>query len=147
MPRPEDIPQAFADAWNDNDAAAIGDLFAEDAEFVNVVGLWWHDRERIQRAHSIAFESYFADAEASVSRQRVRCLTDDVAVVHWKWRMSGQVSPDGEAADDRSGIFVMVVQRLDDEWKVVTAQNTDIIPQSESLVASGRQRDGAWYGD
>lgn len=38
-------------------------------------------------------------------------------------------------------------RNLDDDWTVVTAQNTDIIPQSESLVANGRQRDGAWYGD
>ena len=59
--RPEDIPAAFARAWASRDGAEIGALFAEDAEFVNVVGLWWHDRGAIARAHDYALKSFFAE--------------------------------------------------------------------------------------
>ena len=36
---PEHIVHGFAEAWNRRDAAALAALFAEDADFVNVVGL------------------------------------------------------------------------------------------------------------
>ena len=48
--RPEQIPSLFEDAWNKRDADALALLFDEDAEFVNVAGLWWHDRASIRKA-------------------------------------------------------------------------------------------------
>ena len=47
---PADIPALFARAWNDRDPDALASLFDEDAEFVNVSGLRWHDRESIRKA-------------------------------------------------------------------------------------------------
>lgn len=44
LDRPEDIPAAFVAAWNARDPDALASVFVEDAEFVNVVGLWWHVR-------------------------------------------------------------------------------------------------------
>jgi|AntRauTorckE6833_2_1112554.scaffolds.fasta_scaffold01815_6 hypothetical protein len=44
---PEEIPGRFADAWNERDPYKLASLFDEDAEFVNVVGIWWHSREDI----------------------------------------------------------------------------------------------------
>lgn len=38
------VVNAFADAWNRHDMEAFAQLFAADAEFVNVVGLWWKGR-------------------------------------------------------------------------------------------------------
>ena len=38
---------------------AIAALFDPDAEFVNVVGLWWHDREAIRRAHAYGLTRIF----------------------------------------------------------------------------------------
>ena len=44
---PEDFPTAFRDAWMARDGHAIGALFEDDADFVNVVGIWWEDRTAI----------------------------------------------------------------------------------------------------
>jgi len=38
---PEEIPARFAEAWNERDPDKIAALFDEDADFVNVVGIWW----------------------------------------------------------------------------------------------------------
>jgi len=49
------VVNAFADAWNQHDMEAFAQLFAADAEFVNVVGLWWKGRggdQAITRGHS-----------------------------------------------------------------------------------------------
>ena len=39
--RPEQIPSLFAEAWNRRDPNPLSALFEDDAEFVNVTGLWW----------------------------------------------------------------------------------------------------------
>ena len=45
---PTDVAAAFAKAWSKRDADAIADLFVEDADFVNVVGLWWRRTTKTQ---------------------------------------------------------------------------------------------------
>lgn len=42
----------FVDAWNHRDPDALAALFDQDAEFVNVTGLWWHTRDEIRSAHA-----------------------------------------------------------------------------------------------
>jgi uncharacterized protein (TIGR02246 family) len=49
---PEELVERFARAWNKGDAGGIASLFTSDADFVNVVGLWWRSREEIERAHA-----------------------------------------------------------------------------------------------
>jgi uncharacterized protein (TIGR02246 family) len=50
--RPADVVLAFVDAWNHRDPDALAALFDDDAEFVNVTGLWWHTRDEIRSAHA-----------------------------------------------------------------------------------------------
>ena len=142
---PDEIPHAFAAAWNANDADAIASLFDEDAEFVNVVGLWWHNRERIRSAHAIALESYFRDADVEIGRTKVRMLSDGIALVHWRWTMGGQVDTDGDEASRRSGVFTMVAELRPQGWIVVAAHNTDVVPGAESILAEGASRRGVRY--
>src|SRR5690554_2284302 len=90
MDRPESIPEAFVESWNRKDAKALAGIFDEDAEFVNVVGLWWHDRSAIERAHAYGFERIFPDSTMGLIRTKVKYLGEDVAVVHARMRLTGQ---------------------------------------------------------
>jgi len=42
----------FAETWNRHDMNALGALFAPNADFVNVGGLWWRGRQEIQTRHA-----------------------------------------------------------------------------------------------
>jgi uncharacterized protein (TIGR02246 family) len=137
---PEDIPRAFARAWMDRDAGALAALFVEDADFVNVVGIWWEDRAAIEGAHRYGLESFFAQSRLSVGRIKTRALGAEAAVVHARLRLTGQRRPDGTEAGPRSTILVLVAERTPAGWRVVAAQNTDIVPGAESFVASGEGR-------
>lgn len=132
---PEDVPEHFAQAWNRGDAAALADLFVPDADFVNVVGLWWRDRESIHRAHDYGLRVIFPGSALRVSGVRVRELGDDAAVVHCRWSITGQTSLDGGPAGRRSGVFTFVVQRGFDGWRAVAAHNTDRVPGAETHVS------------
>lgn len=140
---PESIPQAFVEAWNHRDARALAALFDEDAEFVNVVGLWWHDRAAIERAHAYGFERIFPDSTLGLLRVKVKHLREDVAVVHARMRLTGQAPVAGvETPQARTNIFSFVVHRTEAGWRCASAHNTDVVPGMETNVAdeAGRLR-------
>nr|WP_282447879.1 SgcJ/EcaC family oxidoreductase [Micrococcus sp. JXJ CY 30] len=85
---PAAVAEAFAAAWNAADADALADLFAEDADFVNVVGVWWTRRRQIRVNHALGFRWMFAASRLVLGQVRVREL-GDVAVVHAPWTMTG----------------------------------------------------------
>jgi uncharacterized protein (TIGR02246 family) len=140
-PQPEDIPRAFVEAWNQRDAVALANLFAEDAEFVNVVGLWWHDRKAIYKAHHYGLTRIFADSDLAIRQLRSKMLGDDVAVVHARMVLQGQTSHGGvQAPQRRQNVFTFVTQRKSEGWICVAAHNTDIVPGKETNIIDEKGR-------
>ncbi len=136
---PLDLITAFVKAWDAGDAEAIANLFAEDADFINGVGLWWSSRTAIRRAHAWGFERMYRDSSLAIEKLSQRLLGEAAAVVHVRWRIDGQIDPNGQALESRRGVMSAVVVRLDDGgWLGVSAQNTDISPAADSNIS----RDG-----
>ncbi|MBO0595796.1 SgcJ/EcaC family oxidoreductase [Nesterenkonia sp. E16_7] len=156
---PGDIAEGFAEAWNRADAEALAALFVEDADFVNVVGLWWTNRTRIRTAHAYGFAKIFGGSQMQLEQIRVRELGESVAVVHAVWTLTGQTPAPGEAQDTRpgarQGVISFTLQRQpgtpedqeDGSWLAVSAQNTDRVPGAETLTASGESRQPTAYQD
>ncbi|MCP4385245.1 MAG: SgcJ/EcaC family oxidoreductase [Hyphomicrobiales bacterium] len=132
---PEDVPRLFAEAWNRKDAGALARLFAEDADFVNVVGHWWRNRADIERAHDYGLKTFFGDSRLSARRVEVRRLGENAAITHVRWKRTGQRGKTGEVLEDRTTVMVFVAERRDGDWIVVAAHNTDVIPGKETYAA------------
>jgi uncharacterized protein (TIGR02246 family) len=128
LDNPSDMPRAFAEAWMARDAGALAFLFAEDADFVNVTGIWWEDREAIRQAHHYGLKTFFRASRLTVGRVKLRALGPDAAVVHARMILTGQLSPDGTEAGTRHTILSFVMTRGEAGWLCVSAQNTDIVP-------------------
>jgi uncharacterized protein (TIGR02246 family) len=127
------VAHVFAEAWERRDAVKLASLFDEDAEFVNVTGLWWHDRAAIQKAHAYGFEHIFGSSKLRLTQVRVKRLSENIAVVHAKIRLEGQTPPQTDAKPaTRQTIFSFVVHRGDGGWRCASAQNTDIVPHMET---------------
>ena len=137
VPAPEDFVPAFVAAWMARDGEALAALFAPDADFVNVVGIWWEDRAAIAKAHSYALGSFFSETVLVPGKVKIRHL-GDVAVIHARVRLSGQRAPDGTEAGARTAILSFVLIRRDGGWEGVSAQNTDVAPGTETHVAGER---------
>jgi len=154
---PEGIAEGFAQAWNAADADALAALFVADADFVNVVGLWWNKRERIRAAHDYGFRKIFNGSQMQLEKVRVRQLGEDVAVVHGLWSLTGQNPAPGEssisAPGRRQGVISFTVQKQrggannDGGWLAVSAQNTDRVPGAETLSADGETLRPTAYQD
>ena len=136
---PLDVVTRFAKAWNAGDAGAIGELFADDADFVNVVGLWWTSRRAIRRALKRGFSEWFKGSEFTVEKLSQRLVGEDGAVVLARWRIDGQTDPAGEPAPARRGVATVVLQRLEDgTWLCVSWHNTDIAAAADTnLIIDG----------
>lgn len=127
---PQDIPALFARAWNSHDADALASLFDEDAEFVNVTGLWCHDRESIRDAHANGQEQIFSKSTLATDATSVKLLSPDIAVVHARMTLCGG-GPAGAATEPapRTTIVSFVVHRVARRWLCASAHTSDVIPQ------------------
>ncbi|EPX81996.1 SgcJ/EcaC family oxidoreductase [Salipiger mucosus] len=134
---PGDFPAAFARAWASREGAEIAALFTEDADFVNVTGLWWHGRAAIAAPHDYALKSFFSETSLRIGRCEVRMLGPDHALVRARIHLKGQRTPDGGTADPRQTIFLFVLQRDVSGWRAVSAQNTEVSPGKETHLSEG----------
>jgi uncharacterized protein (TIGR02246 family) len=136
LTEPIQLVHEYIRAWDAKDAEAIGRLFVEDADFVNVVGLWWTGRRSIVKAHQFGFQHAFGAATISVQKVTHRFLGDDAAVVTAQWQISGQVDPDGEPVDPRRGVISATLVKLaDGTWLGVSCHNTDIAMAADTFVS------------
>ncbi len=146
MENPENVITRWQEGWNAADADALADLFADDAEFINVVGLWWHDKDNIRGAHAFGFAKIFPGSRIAMAQPRVRYVGKDAAVVQSRWNLTGQVTPSGKPAGDRAGIFTFVLERREEGWIAVAAQNTDVEPNQQTHINTDAGQHTASYG-
>jgi uncharacterized protein (TIGR02246 family) len=134
---PEEIPGLFARAWNDRDPDALASLFDEDAEFVDITGLCWHDRESIRTAHTHGLERIVNESIQEIDEIKVKLLSPDVAVVHARMTLSCQVPAGGVGHHGpHTTIVSFVVHRIADRWQCASVHHTDVIPSTATNVVN-----------
>jgi uncharacterized protein (TIGR02246 family) len=129
---PQDIPGLFARAWNARDPDALASLFDEDAEFVDIAGLVWHDRESI-RKHGLGH--LVNNSVMTIDEMKVKLLSSNTAVVHARMTLTGEESAGtaGQPAP-RTAIVSFVVHRIGERWQCASVQSTDVIPNAAANV-------------
>ncbi|BCW92730.1 MAG: hypothetical protein KatS3mg007_0624 [Thermoanaerobaculum sp.] len=121
------VVDTFAECWNRHDMNAFAELFAPDAEFVNVVGLWWKGKDEIKRAHERTHATMFKNSRLTITEVSVRFPVAGMAIARSRWVLEGHVSPEGAPLPLRSGILLTVLTRSSGTWLITDAQNTDVI--------------------
>jgi uncharacterized protein (TIGR02246 family) len=117
----------FEAAWNRHDMDAFARLFAEDADFVNVLGMRWIGRAAIMEAYQATHTTIFKNSQLRIGETSVRFLKRDVAVARSVWELEGHTSPVGEPQAPRKGILTNVLAQTSSGWQIVITQNTDIV--------------------
>lgn len=125
--KPSEIAERFKKAWNSYDAEGIARLFFENADFVNVTGKWWDNKEDILKAHEFGFRVIFKNSHLEILNVKEKMLSEDIAIVHTRIRLTGQTEKDVEKADIRETMFLFVLRKVDGQWLCESAQNTDIV--------------------
>jgi uncharacterized protein (TIGR02246 family) len=122
------VETAFVDDWNRHDMKSLGGLFTDDAQFVNVIGLWWHSRAEIQKQHEALHATRMRASHLEALESVVHLLGPDVAVLVQRWQLTGDTGIDGVTLPMRRGVMTLVTVKVGGHWQIAAAQNTDIVP-------------------
>ena len=128
----------FAEAWNRHDMNTFGALFAPDADFVAVTGVYWKGRNEIQLNHefthgTIPIDSagitaprgvygVFKSSTLQIKQIDIPFLRKDVAVSHAQTELLG----DARTKNPRRTLAVMILTRESGRWLIAVVQNTEI---------------------
>jgi len=121
------IVAQWCDAWNRGDAAAFGELFAEDSDFVNLLGAWWKPRNAIAGAHSRGFAGPWRGTKLQARVESVRRLRDDIMLMHVRWVMSGAPVTEGAPGTAQHSLSTLVIARDGARWLIRAAHTTPVL--------------------
>ncbi len=124
------VVAAYEETWNRHDMDALGALFAGDAEWVNIVGMWWRGRTDIVKAHRAFHETMFRDTPLHFTGVSVRTVAPGVMVAITDMAMGDFTTPSGHAMIGTRDRCTFVLARRGGEWKIVSGHNTVVDPQA-----------------
>jgi uncharacterized protein (TIGR02246 family) len=124
------IVQQFVAAWNAGDSKGIGAFFAEDADFVNILGQHEYGREAIVNSHRYILETVYKGSRNHYEVEDIRFLSDTVGVAFIRAVLEFQEREQTRRLLARP---TMVLKKDNDKWQIVAFQNTRIAePQAMS---------------
>ena len=127
-------------AWNVGDSISWGSAFAEDADFVNILGQVFHGREAIVQVHGRILAGPYQGSHTTITIRQFKQITPDVALIETVHEVTGYKFLPPGIIPTTTGVLrtrmKYVAVRRDETWQFIAAQNTAILP--ESSTAPGR---------
>ena len=127
--QPRKLIDAIGEALNGKDAQSLGELFSEDAVFVNVRGAQMHGRQAITDGHAASFSGPLSGSTFlfdSVSELRV---SDDVTVILAHCRRGRREDASEDTGPNMDTILQLVAFRAARGWEAVAASNVPELPR------------------
>lgn len=124
-----DIVRGLESAWNRSDSRAWAEFFAEDADFIHILGGYFNGRTTIERGHRAIFDTIYKGSTNKFTVNKVRFVSSDVALVFLlaELKVATQGLPPLLHARP-----TLIAQRTSDGWKIVAFQNTMVTPEGAS---------------
>jgi conserved hypothetical protein len=123
--KPEDAAVAFQSAWNAHDMTALGNLFTEDATFVNRFGHYVRGVDEIIALHTPIHQTIYSDSILENEVIDVAHVAEDVSVVHFWSRLSaGSAHPAGPHQVDT--VILAVLTKRVKSWRICALENVTL---------------------
>jgi uncharacterized protein (TIGR02246 family) len=110
-------------AWNAADGASFAALFAEDADFIHILGGYYSGRAAIEAGHRMIFGTIYKGSTVRYSVEKIRFVRPDVAIIFLRQYLQFR---EGGAASELEARPTIVAERSDSGWQIVALQNTRI---------------------
>ena len=108
-------------AWNTADSEGFTAPFADDADFVNVLGMHARGREAIGHGHAEIFRTVYAGSTVRYRLDTARLLRPDVGLAHVHASLT---VPAGPMEGTHQALYSMVLTRDGGEWRIASFHNT-----------------------
>jgi uncharacterized protein (TIGR02246 family) len=124
------IELRFNAAWDAHDPEALAEPLVDDAQFITVNGAWTTSRagfrDLMQRLHGAT--GPYRSSTRRTPELHVRFLAPDVAIMHSRFWIDGEVLHDALSQPSRESVGLRVLRKIDGRWRIVATQNTDVRP-------------------
>jgi len=110
-------------AWNTADGTIFAQAFAEDADFIHILGGYYSGRTAIEAGHRMIFGTVYKGSTVRYSVEKIRFVRPDVAILYLRQFLhffEGGVPSELEARP------TIVAEKRDGRWQIVNLQNTRI---------------------
>ena len=124
-----DIVRGLEAAWNRGDSVAWAEFFAEDADFIHILGGYFNGRTTIEQGHRAIFDTIYKGSTNKFTVNRIRFLNPDVAIVFLIAEL--KVAREGVPPVVHARP-TLVAKRTPDGWKIMAFQNTLITGEGAS---------------
>jgi uncharacterized protein (TIGR02246 family) len=125
-----ELEHRFNAAWGRHDPEAMAESLSDDAQFITVNGAWTTSREGfrdlMQRLHGAT--GPFRSTTRKSPEMQVRFLAPDIAMLHTRFWIDGEVLHDDLSQASRESVGTRVLRKIDGRWRIVATQNTDVRP-------------------
>ena len=123
--KPEDAATAFQSAWNAHDMIWLGNLFTEDATFVNRFGHYVRGVDEIIAMHAPIHETIYRDSTLKNELIDVAPIGEGAAIVHFWSRLSaGAAHPAGPHQVDT--VILTVLTKQEKTWRICALENVTL---------------------
>ena len=113
-------------SWNAADSVAWTANFAEDADFIHILGGHFYGQTSIERGHRAIFDTIYKGSTNKFTVEKIRPVGDDAAIV-FVYAELKVITPGMPSLLNARP--TMIAQRTNDGWKIVTFQNTLVTPE------------------
>lgn len=117
------LVEQLEQAWNRNDAEAFAAPFAEDAEFIHILGGGGTGKAAIRAGHEALFRTIYARSEVAYEVARILALGDSAAAVLIRQRLRFEADGGTQEMHCRP---TLVAERCGGTWTIRLFQNTQV---------------------
>jgi uncharacterized protein (TIGR02246 family) len=124
------VVMSYAEAWNHHDMRALSELFTDDADWINIVGMYWRGKTGLVKAHDVFHRTIFRTMEIGVTDIGIRAITPDVTAAVIGLRAGEYTTPDGKQRSATLDRLSLILVNHDGEWKITHGHNTVVDPNA-----------------
>jgi uncharacterized protein (TIGR02246 family) len=110
-------------AWNAADGQSFAEAFAEDADFIHLLGGYYKGRAAIEAGHRMIFGTIYKGSAVRYSVERIRFLRPDVAIVFLRQYLQFR---EGGSPTELEARPTLIADKREGKWQIVHLQNTRI---------------------
>jgi uncharacterized protein (TIGR02246 family) len=125
-----ELEHCFNAAWGRHDPEGLSESLVDDAQFITVNGAWTTSRDGFRdlmaRLHGAG--GPFRASTRKTPEMHVRFLSPDVAIMHSRFWIDGEIMHDAISQPSRESVGTRVVRKINGRWRIVATQNTDVRP-------------------
>jgi uncharacterized protein (TIGR02246 family) len=122
-----EIAEKLEAAWNAGDSVAWTSQFADDADFIHILGGHFNGTTSIERGHRAIFDTIYKGSRNKFTVQKIRFVRPDVAIVFVFAELTFYM--DGQERHIQARPTMVAAKNTDGRWQIVDFQNTLVTPE------------------